>query len=106
LFQREINFLKNKIGLDGECPDPSGILAGMQNNSQGTTVEELNNAAVTQMAAVTDCRYIEETARARPTLPIVDEFKASQARSEFIKATIIFFGLDGECPSQSGNISA
>lgn len=32
---------------------------------------------------------------ARPTF---DSVKASQARSEFIKATIIFFGLDGECP--------
>jgi len=35
-----------------------------------------------------------------------DDVKASQARSDFIKATILFFGLDGECPSQSGNLTA
>jgi hypothetical protein len=97
-------FSKTKIGLDGECPDPSSILMGMQNNSPGILVEELNRMEATEkMAAVADCRYRED---AHPALPIIDELRASQARSEFIKATIIFFGLDGECPSHSGNLSA
>jgi hypothetical protein len=38
--------------------------------------------------------------------PTFDAVKASQARSDFIKATIIFFGLDGDCPSHSGKVTA
>lgn len=66
------------------------------------------------MAAVVpprrDCYLEAEAARedVRPTMhPIAhDSVKASQARSDFIKATIIFFGLDSDCPSESGNLSA
>ena len=45
-----------------------------------------------QMAAVADRRYME--------------IKASQARSDLIKATIIFFGLDSDCPCHSDNLCA
>ena len=34
-----------------------------------------------------------------------DAVKASQARSSLIKASIIFFGLDGDCPSLSDNLT-
>ena len=37
--------------------------------------------------------------------PAFDDVKASQARSDLIKATIIFFGLDGECPSHSCKVT-
>jgi hypothetical protein len=74
---------------------------------------EVETAIAAEMAAVADRRYSEvaEAARgdARPTvstLPIFDDLRASQARAEFIKVTKIFFGLDDECPSQSGNFSA
>jgi hypothetical protein len=50
------------------------------------------------MAAVADRRYIDALD--------FDCVRASQARSDFIKATIIFFGLDGECPSLSDILSA
>jgi hypothetical protein len=38
--------------------------------------------------------------------PIFDEAHASQARADLIAFTKTFFGLDSECPSQSGNLSA
>ena len=41
-----------------------------------------------------------------PAPPAFDNVKASQARSDLIKATIIFFGLDSDCPSESGNLYA
>ena len=50
------------------------------------------------LAAIADRRFIDALD--------FDSVKASQARSDFIKATIIFFGLDGECPSLSAILSA
>ena len=69
-----------------------------------------------EMAAVTDRRYSEiaEAARedSRPTIcptgyPVDwDSVKASQARSDLIKASIIFFGLDSDCLSQWDMVDA
>lgn len=39
-------------------------------------------------------------------VPAFDETKASQARSDLIAFTKIFFGLDNQCPSPSANLSA
>ena len=50
------------------------------------------------LAAIADCRYIDALD--------FDCIKAKQAREEFIKTTIIFFGLDGECPSLECTLSA
>jgi len=36
--------------------------------------------------------------------PAFDETRASQARSDLIRVTKIFFGLDSEGPSQIGNL--
>ncbi len=35
-----------------------------------------------------------------------DNIRASQARADLIAFTKTFFGLDSECPSQPGNLSA
>lgn len=78
-----------------------GKLAGMnqQTECRGSAgAEELN------YAAVADRRYMG--AAREDTRPTFDSIKASQARSELIKATIIFFGLDHECPCPSGNLHA
>ena len=74
---------------------------------QGTTVEGTGKG-VEDLAAVTDRRYIEvetalPTGRDRPTF---DDFRATQARADLVAFTKTFFGLDGECPSPSGNLSA
>src|SRR5882757_387558 len=50
------------------------------------------------LAEIADCRYIDALD--------FDCIKAKQAREEFIKTTIIFFGLDGECLSLSDSLSA
>jgi hypothetical protein len=44
---------------------------------------------------------------ARLTIQLTDHdcVRARQAREDFIRATIIFFGLDGECPSHSGKVT-
>jgi hypothetical protein len=53
-------------------------------------------AAILNRVAVADCGYVEG----------FDSVKASQARSDLIKATIIFFGLDSNCPCPSCNLNA
>jgi hypothetical protein len=105
------------MGLDGTCPYRSGILAGMNHEALGTSDaalrSEAGNAIViggSEMAAVTDRRYTGEGMARGPAdgvhaCPTFDAVKASQARSDLIKATIIFFGLDGECPSLSCKVT-
>jgi hypothetical protein len=39
-----------------------------------------------------------------PIPPAFEETRASQARSDLIQFTKIFFGLDNECPSHTGNL--
>ena len=67
----------------------SAVLGTPEENCAAIGTESRN-------AAVADRRYIET----------FDAVKASQARSALIQATIIFFALDSECPSPSGNLSA
>jgi hypothetical protein len=83
----------------------SGISKDDLASAAGEAIWGASNPAMTRpdfesgkedMAAVADHRYIDA----------LDFVKASRARSDFIKATIIFFGLDGGCPALSDILSA
>ena len=122
--------LTPSMGLDRACPYPSGILTGMnqETNCQGARREGLSDAdwgTSSERGSRDECRggaadgnanfrtfnsqhstlNIETEIPARGPADGVharhtfDAVKASRARSDLIKATIIFFGLDGECPS-------
>jgi len=82
----------------------------MNHEALGTSDAALRSAAGEAIWEISNLEHstsnIEVGRSAREdACPTFDGVKASQARSDFIKATIIFFGLDGECPSRSGKVT-
>jgi len=88
---------------------PPGILSGMNHEfiCQGTRVErqradgELRSWETSNIQHPTPNIEVGEAERLA-----FDNVKASQARADLIAFTKTFFGLDSECPSQPGNLSA
>jgi hypothetical protein len=83
-------------------PPVQGDAMNHETNCQGSRVGEMSDADLGIANIQHRTLNIEYGEEARPAF---DDVKASQARSDLIKAKIIFFGLDGECPSHSCKVT-